>query len=154
VGIERHRVAVVGLGEDEARVPPVRVEPGAGAQAGQGVEVQLVAGRVESQPPFDLDLAGPRVGRHSEAPHDSVAVQPGIVESHLAAVVGLQGLEIVDAEEHPEMDPQSSEGIHRQEGGGVVGTGVLGVDEVGYPGGHHASSSGVAAHGAELTGGR
>ncbi len=102
---------------------PVLGVPGTHIDAGVLVEVQLVPGAVERQPRLHQQLAGERRAggarlrrQDVEAPHHAGAVEPGVVEPHLAARVALCGLEVVGAEQHAELVADRQEGVHRQDG--------------------------------------
>jgi hypothetical protein len=104
----------VGLGDRQLRVVAMVVEPCAQVDAGVALEVQLVAGAVERQPARDADFALRLVERHPEPPHHALAVQPGVVQPHLAAVIRLLGLEVLHAQQHAEVVVQGVEGTDGQ----------------------------------------
>jgi len=99
--------------------------PRGDAQARGVVEVELPAGAVKRQPAVDADLAA--VDGDAEAPDDAVAVEPGVVQPLLAVVEALLDLEVVDAEQHAEVEPERRIRIGRQRAavaGAAVGEGV------------------------------
>jgi hypothetical protein len=121
VRVERPNLRLHPLGADarsgrnDFRVLRVRHPPPAHVQAGVGVEVKLAARAVERQAGMHAELAVRDVAIDAEPPDDAVAVQPGVVEPHLSAVQRLLGLEVVDSEQHAEVEAKPVERVRRHD---------------------------------------
>jgi hypothetical protein len=117
----------------------VHLEPLADVETGQPIEVQFMAGSVEGQPAIDGQLL-PIVERDVEAPDDAFAMKPCVVEPDLAARIRLSRLEVVDAEQHAEMELQRGERADGQQPAFLSLAGELARGFVDNRGGHRLIS--------------
>jgi len=84
----------------------MRLEPTRDVDARHLLQHELAPQAVNREPGLHPDLARVEIEADPQSPDRALVVEPGAVQPHLAPVVGVDGLEIVDPQQHAEVHIQ------------------------------------------------
>src|SRR5690606_5902958 len=79
--------------------------------AGGAIEVELSAARIEGKPRLEPKLARSGHEARTQTPHDALAMETPRVQPHLAAMIGIDRLEVVSAQQHAKVHREGAPGV-------------------------------------------